>query len=582
MSHSLAQTVNVGSRPLPAWNIWHNPIFRRYCRSRLRPRALSVSLICTVVLAAFLFFLFRTLAMFRGDLPVADAERAPIIPLLVLQGVILFFLGTGQVAAGMTGEADEGVLDYQRLTPMSPLAKVVGYLFGLPIREYVSFAATLPFTAWALWRGQVPLAAWSHVYLVLLSAAWLYHLTGLLAGTVVKNRRWAFLIAIGVVFLLYTVIPQVAKFGLVFFKYLTIWPVFFENYADLLPRVAGGMLRLSQALLPPVQFFNLKFSETVFTLFSQGVLIVTFVVMLRRRWRRAEAHLLGKVWSAGLFVWIQVMLLGNALPQIAPGYLFPSREFGRRFLRVRNWKPEAAEAVAMIGLYGLVTMALMGALILIITPNQDTQLRGLRRARKHGLRRAAWFADEAGAFCIVVVMAVIGAIGWQFFASGLVESKWFAAQLPAYAGAAFALVLLGAGLGFHILIEAWGGKWPFLAVVFLGVVPIMAGAILGTADNRLLTSATWLAGLSPAAAPFYAAQILFPIPEVPIEMSRAIPRAFLFWQGIAAVAVTWLGWELWKTKKRRASELGTPAPESADSAVSSHQSGLLKRPDSGE
>ena len=103
-----------------------------------------------------------------------------IIPLLVLPGLILFVLGTAQVAGGMTAERDEGVIDYQRLIPMSPLAKVLGYLFGLPVREYVMFLATLPFTAWALWRGQVALAhVWLPLYAVVLSSTLLYHFTGL-------------------------------------------------------------------------------------------------------------------------------------------------------------------------------------------------------------------------------------------------------------------------------------------------------------------------------------------------------------------------------------------------------------------
>ncbi len=51
-------------------------------------------------------------------------------------------------------------------------------------------AVALPFTAWCLWRGQVPFSAWSPVYVVMITSAVLYHLTGLTAGLVVKNRRW--------------------------------------------------------------------------------------------------------------------------------------------------------------------------------------------------------------------------------------------------------------------------------------------------------------------------------------------------------------------------------------------------------
>src|SRR4030095_1157161 len=151
--------------------------------------------------------------------------------------------------------------------------------------------------------------------------------TGLVTGTVVLNLRWAFLVSIGLVFCLYTVIPQMAKFGLVFFKYLTITPVFWESLPQLLPRSTGEVVDMVQQLAPTVKFFNLGFPEAVFTWFSQGGLILTFVIMLCRKWRWSESHLLGKLWAAGFFVWVQILLLGNALPLIAPGNLFPSRGF---------------------------------------------------------------------------------------------------------------------------------------------------------------------------------------------------------------------------------------------------------------
>jgi len=148
-----------------------------------------------------------------GSMSPVDAARTGIIPLLVVQGLILFILGTAQVAGGIVAERDEGVIDYQRLIPMSPLAKVLGYLFGLPVREYVMCLATLPFTAWSLWRGEVAWNVWLPLYLIFFSSTLLYHFTGLLTGTVVHNRRWAFLLSIGLVFALYTVIPQLAKFA---------------------------------------------------------------------------------------------------------------------------------------------------------------------------------------------------------------------------------------------------------------------------------------------------------------------------------------------------------------------------------
>ncbi len=541
------------TRPLPAWKIWENPIWRRYCRSRLRPQGLAVWLTLTLLLAGFLFFILRTVTVYRGGMAAADAERAPILPVLGIGGFILFVLGTGQVAAGMTAEADEGVLDYQRLTPLTPLTKVLGFLFGLPVREWLMFAVTLPFIFWGLLRGGVPLMTWLPLGVVFVCSALLYHLTGLVAGTVVKNRRWAFLLSIGTVFLLYTVVPQAARFGLVFFKYFTLSPVLQEALPNMVPGNVSTVAKMRHALMPEVRFFGLHFSETAFTLFTQGALILTFLAMLWRRWRRAEAHLLGKRWAVALFAWVQVLFLGNALPLIESGLLFPTREVRRRLAGTGvagDWKPQLAEAVGMIGVYGLVTLALMAVLTVIITPTADGQLRGWRRARKLGWRRIPPFSDAAGAFPFVAVMAVIGAVGWTLFARGLVESKWFHdSALPAHAGPTFALVLLGAGLGFHALLEGGGGRWAFFAVLFLGVVPVMVGSILGAASNALLTTSTWLAGVSPLSAPFYAAQTL--VRANALAGADAVPGAFWFWLAVTALATGTLVIWLWRIRKRR-------------------------------
>ncbi|MEO8353182.1 MAG: hypothetical protein ABI680_15740, partial [Chthoniobacteraceae bacterium] len=433
----------------PAWAIWKNPIFRRYAQSRLRVRGLTVYLLIDVLLAGFITALTSAIGT-RTNVDPADAARFAIIPLLVLQGFILFILGTAQVAGGMTAERDEGVIDYQRLIPMTPLAKVLGYLFGLPIREYVTFLVTLPFTAWGLWRGEVPWKVWLPLYAVMISSTLLYHFTGLLTGTVARNRRWAFLASIGLVFCLYTVIPQMAKFGLVFFKYLTVMPVFEEALPGLLPRSAGAAFATLQHLMPTVKFFNLDFSETVFTLFSQGGLILTFIIMLCRKWNRADAHLLGKLWATGFFIWIQFLLLGNALPLIDPGTLFPSHGFKGMMRGLANLEPRPVEAVAMAGIYGVVTLVLIFVLASIITPSADHQRRGWRRARKHGAPSLPVLSDAATGFWWVIVMSIAGAAGWFIFTRSLVESRWFPGHfVPGRTWLFFTAVMLIVGLGYQ-------------------------------------------------------------------------------------------------------------------------------------
>jgi len=553
------------SLPIPhsPWKLWGNPIFRRYCRSRLRLRSLGVALLLMVLIAGFIVGLVSSIGVRSHQSPM-DAARTGVIPLLVLQGIVLFVLGTAQVAGGMTAERDEGVIDYQRLIPMTPLAKVLGYLFGLPIREYAMFFVTLPFTAWSLWRGEVALSVWLPLYAVVLSSALLYHFTGLVTGTVVRNRRWAFLISIGLVFCLYTVIPQMAKFGLVFFKYLTITPVFEESLPGLLPKSAGALMQTVQRLAPTAKFFNLDFSEAVFTVFSQGGLILTFIIMLCRKWRWSESHLLGKLWATGFFIWIQILLLGNALPLIDPGNLFPSRAFSRMVQVLPDWAPNPAEAVAMSGIYGVVTLLLICVLAFIITPSPDHQLRGWRRARKQGETTLPRRADAATAFWFVVVMALAGAVGWFLFTRAIVESRWFPGHLvPLRVLGFFAAVMLAGGVGLQTLLEAKGARFVGMTAIFVGVVPIMAGTVLGTISNRLIPLASWLVGISPVSLPVYASGTLLSLAELPEQAARAVPRAFHFWLFVAVLVAGWLAVRLWAVRQAMARTILTARADGA-------------------
>jgi hypothetical protein len=92
------------------WRIWENPIFLRYCRSRLRLRGLGIALLITLLIAAFISGLVQSLGL-RSNADPVSAARSAIIPLFVFQALILFVLGTAQASGGMITERDEGVID---------------------------------------------------------------------------------------------------------------------------------------------------------------------------------------------------------------------------------------------------------------------------------------------------------------------------------------------------------------------------------------------------------------------------------------------------------------------------------------
>ena len=97
--------------------------------------------------------------------PVNGARNAFTF-LLALQGFYLMFLGTGRVASITAEERESGLLDYQRMTPMNPLSKIAGYIFGIPAREYYMFFFTLPFLGHAILVGKLPLANIIQLYSV--------------------------------------------------------------------------------------------------------------------------------------------------------------------------------------------------------------------------------------------------------------------------------------------------------------------------------------------------------------------------------------------------------------------------------
>src|SRR5829696_5253943 len=199
--------------PPSALNLFANPIFHRYRRSQMRPVRLGVTIVLTLVLAGFLAAMAYLPLHYHGRFTPQDAARVVFLPVLVYQAIVLMFFGTAAIGTGILRETEEGMVEYQRLTPLSPLTKVLGYLFGLPVRQYVAVGITAIFTGFSIVVGRIPFEAWGSVYLVLFTSTILYHLLALMTGQIIKSRWRAGLISLGLVLFLNLVLPRLADFG---------------------------------------------------------------------------------------------------------------------------------------------------------------------------------------------------------------------------------------------------------------------------------------------------------------------------------------------------------------------------------
>src|SRR5690606_37700753 len=79
---------------------WRNPVFVRFWRSRLRLRRSACWYLLTLIVTTFVVTMTYSIQTNSGTPPV-DAARSLWIPLLIIQGLILMFKGTGSVAAGL-------------------------------------------------------------------------------------------------------------------------------------------------------------------------------------------------------------------------------------------------------------------------------------------------------------------------------------------------------------------------------------------------------------------------------------------------------------------------------------------------
>ena len=522
-----------------------NPLIIRGIRERLRFKnlvasgLLSLILCSTLYLAAFLdgmqTWVPAAVSSSGKDellsIPLNGAREAFTV-LLILQGFYLMFLGTGRVASGTAEEKESGLLDYQRMTTMSPLSKITGYLFGLPSREYLMFLITLPFLLHCMVVGEIPPLNLAQLYAVFFCSVLLYHLTAHVIGMVVARPRAASWVARLAVLGLYVFLPVLGQAGISFLSFLTIIPTYFGK---ILPHLlAEGTEKLGRfegqavAFWQEVPFFTIQVSPTTFTFAMQGMILLGLLFTAYRKWRLDSLPALSKPLGLGLFVILQFLLLGSLWPFFslgeASGLLGHALQLDPAKTGLPNQlKHDAQPAIAMIvvqAIFFLLNLAAVLLLINVCCPNPHRRLKGIQRKEKLGIHRIPPLADESpgGIFAIILSLIVSLAFACLHFLAvsseqvNSISSSLNTVFLPS-------LLFLCTSLSLRAAREQWFnlGFWGYVGLLWL--TPVLACLVLAV-DDLLGNSQfmLYLSALSPLT--FFPQLITYVSPSLLSEASQ--------------------------------------------------------------
>ncbi|NQV70174.1 MAG: hypothetical protein HQ498_09125 [Pseudohongiella sp.] len=459
--------------------IWNNPIVWKNFKSRMRMQALFYCLLVLIISA------FMTLTIFSGIDRIQEdsvqAARAGIIPLGIVQWVILMLSATGRISSGIIHERVTGTIDYTRLTPMSPMTKVLGYLFGLPVREYIAFAITLPFMVFLLIVGEIPLSVILPVYLVFFSSALLYHLIGTVFGLVMKEWRMSVVFTVGIVVLINLVLPLFSYLGFPFLQYLTIRPVVVEKIFPYLAENSSWRSTLPDGLISTqVDFFNWKVSTTFFSLLLQSSLIFTLGLMVYRKWESFDSHSLSKIYALFFFIGIQVFCIGTLWPNLV---FNENSIFSLALAGDESSIEEFAVVIPLV--YCFFTLLCVFWLLYVITPTHDEYRSGLLRAKKLQQMKASKlpvFADFAGSLFSAIALAAC-TFAFLLFVQATMINSGPLADIPITSINYFKMPLAAVLIIFYYYVSLEYLELNKFAILFLcvWVVPILLAIFLGVA-----------------------------------------------------------------------------------------------------
>lgn len=464
-----------------------NPVLKKCARSRLRLRHLLSWGTVVGTVTAFIFLMTYFTLTEREMTSSAEAARAVILPILIMQAIILMGLGTNSVAAGIAIERDSGRIDYHRMTPMSPTAKIFGFLFGLPARQYFLFAVTMPFLLAAVIIGGFSLSKLALFYLVFFTSVWTYHMTGMTAGMLSKKPWQAALFSVGSVFVVYFILPNLSQLGVTFFEFLTIRPTLMGMVYQEIEQMRPGMAPVAQEFVSgldafrPVPFFNWSLHPIAYTLLVQGALISLMFAMVQRKWRDQANHSLTKAQGVLAYTGVLVFLGASLWPMVTRREVLDG--LYRNFLDGPDELPMVLLILMMIAsmICGLSCLALL----IIATPTRHELAAGVRRARKLGRSSIGLNADAGSSLpTALVIMALTFASGWLFLRAAERGGHVIVGLPPVWAMIEPLVLFCAMALFVQGVLERFSSRFSYVLLFLLWAPPLFAGAILAGAFGQ--------------------------------------------------------------------------------------------------
>lgn len=463
------------------WNLARNPIFHRYRHSQLRLSSLITGALLYGGSSFIFYFMALGYTVTQTDLTFEQTAAYPFGLLIFLQIFILNFVGTGEVAAGMARESVDEVLTYQRLTPLSPSTKIIGYLFGLPIRQFYHFVLTLPVTAIIIINGNIPAEIWVPVYAVLFTSTFMFYLLAMSVGFIM-GKRFSALISQGLVAMLYFALPQLSNFGFVIFEYLTIRPALFAAANKMLPQFKR--FEHDQYAL----FYNWEVSHTVYCIVLQCLIGWIFYSLMLRRWRLESSHLLSKLQCVAIATTLHVIILGGIWASTSNGSILEVKIQARtpQMAVLQQTLTDNVEiiAAAVLSLYGLIGFAFAILLQYIYTPDKFRYLAGLRERKNQNKSPYAIASDSASGVPTSIIITAITTAAWLIYSDHLSGSPQVAKFIASASWTPVDVMLVAVSIttllahGFSL--EHLGKKLTATIACFTWVIPLAIALLLSS------------------------------------------------------------------------------------------------------